>query len=64
VKQTVLAVQTRELRAVTCQMRGHVPENGKRLICGIWGKTMDGYNASTVSATQNKNEYIPVYDSM
>jgi len=65
VKRAVWAVQTRELRAVTCQRRGHVPKNGKRLICRICKKkrTITG-NTSTVSATQNKDEYVPVYASM
>jgi len=42
VKPAVWAVQTRELRAVTGQLRGHVPEKSKRQICGIW-KKRDGY---------------------
>jgi len=38
VKQAVCAVQTRKLRAVTCQQRGHFPEKSKGLICGICKK--------------------------
>ena len=63
-KQALCAMQIQELCTLTGHQRGHVPEKSKSLIWGILSKKwMVPDNPSTVNATLNKGDYIPVYAS-